>query len=198
MTEEIERLEYRCSAGTSHDESYRPWIKSGLPYDSDWEAQIDVRNISILDAVGQTSSVGIEIRSPHDSSDYVYAEMYASTRGGLPTANGFYGELGFNNGDSASVDTNDLNLTAGAVRIAFNGTSKVVTLAYDLPGGDYTWISYGSFGLSDSGGDNGNGNWGLSAGDVIPILVYGYSDNVEIPLARVWGDNFLVTDAVTP
>ena len=193
ITEQITRLEYRCSSPTSnYDGANRPWIKSNLPYDTDWEVQIDVRNISDPEISEQVSSYGLELVNPSDDNDYLYVEIYASTLGGLPARNGFYGEIGFDN-DSAWVDTGDVNLEAGAVRLTFDAASKVVTLFYDVPGGDYTWIEFGSFGIDGNGGDDGNGNWGLAASDEILLDVYGYSEQMTIPPAQVFGDNFAIT-----
>jgi hypothetical protein len=198
LSEEVTRVHYTCSEGGEYDEAYRPWIKSELPYDSDWETQIDLRNLSDPSAADQVSSYGLEVRSPNSDDDYLYAELYASFLGGPPLRNGFYGELGYDQGANfAAADTGDVSLTAGAVRIAFNAATKVITLSYDYPGGDYTWIDYGTFSIDGDGGADGNGDWGLSSGATMPLFIYGYSEQMDIRLQDgMYGDNFSVTGGV--
>jgi hypothetical protein len=141
LIEAATRLEYRCSSGTSFDEADRPWIKSELPYESDWEAQIDLRNLTTPAAGDQVSSFGIQIVSPDSPNDYVFAELIVSRLTGPSVSSSFYGELGFDFGDYAFVDTGNTNLTAGAVRIAFDAATKVITLFYDYPGAGYQWLA---------------------------------------------------------
>ena len=191
-------LEYRCSGGTSFDEAERPWIKSELPYDSDWEAQIDLHNLTTTASEDEVGSFGIQIVSPDSPNDYIFAELIASRLTGPSQSNSFYAELGFDFGDYAFVDTGNTNLTAGAVRLVFDAATKVVTLFYDYPGAGYQWLQYGSFGIAGSGGSDGNGDWGLSAGDRLSVSAYGYSAHMEIAPAELYGDNFSVTGAVLP
>jgi hypothetical protein len=200
LSEEADRVQSTCLSATDYDESYRPWIKSELPYESDWETQVDVRNLSDPTDADDVSSVGIEVRSPSTADDYLYAELYASSINGLPVRNGFYAELGFDQGnDYASADTGDLSLTSGAVRIAFAAATKVITVSWDYTGGTYDWTDYGTFSIDGSGGSDGNGNWGLSSGDRMSVLLYGYSANLKVLITdATYLDNFLMTGAVPP
>lgn len=194
LSETSQRLEYRCNNGTEYDEEYWPWIKSELPYDADWEAQIDLVNLTEPSAFDQVNSFGIEFVSPDNFDDYIFVEMYSSALQGPPARIGFYGEIGFN---FAFVDSGERPTTVGAVRLAFDAGTKVATLFYDDdPGDGYQWTAFGSFGIAGSGGADGNADWALSAGARMPLLVYGFSQNMRVEGGAMWGDNFSVTGAV--
>jgi hypothetical protein len=199
MTETSQRLEYRCNAGTSYDEVGRPWIRSVLPYDANWAIHIDVGNSTNPTGNTQVNSFGFELYNPSRIDDYLFVELYASSWDGPPARNGFYAELGFDEGDYRFVDTGDLGATRGAVRMTFDATAKVVTVHYDENSADgHQWTSFGSFGIAGAGGNNGNGNWGLSSGDSMAVYVYGFSRDMQIGPGQMWGDDFSITGAILP
>jgi outer membrane protein assembly factor BamB len=181
------RLEYTCPKGTASDEASRPWILTRVPYNSDWEMQIDVGNLTIPSADNQESSFGIIIFSPHSWNNYLYADLYATFNPGGAPHRGFYGKM-TNGNNSGSVDSGDLGVTHGAVRMVFDSGSKVVTVFYDTdPGDGYQWIPYGSILLSV---------WNLAENDQFPVYVYGYSEYMKITSGELYGDTFRETGAV--
>jgi hypothetical protein len=195
LTETGGRLQYSCLGVTADDDFIRQWILSAMPYNSDWEMQMDVANSTTLLTSAQ-NSFGIKIRSPFTSDNEVFAELYASRFGGSPQIKGFHGEL--ETGASVSMaDTSDLGVTAGAVRMTFTSSNKVITLYYDLNSSDgYQWVKFGSFGVAGAGGDDGNADWGMTGADTFPVFVYGFSDGMDVTNGQLTGDNFSVTGGV--
>jgi hypothetical protein len=145
------------------------------------------------------NSYGLRISNASNTGDEIDAEMYASHYGGPPLRTGFYGYLatgGFYVGD---VDTFDLAVNTGAVRVAYKASTKVVTLYYDTDTSNgYTWVSYGSFGIAGSGGSTSNTDWSMGPGDRFDIAVYGFSANMTVSTGTVYGDNFLTSGGVAP
>jgi len=195
LNETSQRLEYSCNSGTAQDEAGWPWIASALPFDSDWEVQIDLVNLTVPSGTDQVNSFGIGVVNALDFDDDLYAEMYASSLQGPPARNGFYAELLNNGGYAGDADSGGSgDITTGAVRIRFDSASKTVAVEYDIdPSDGYQWTLYGSFGLAGSGGSNGDANWGLSGSDVLYAYVYGYSARMKIDPGKMWGDNFLLS-----
>jgi len=199
LKEISQELQYTCSSGTAYDQSLRPWDASVLPFDADWEVQLDVANSTAPTNNDQVNSFGISVADPNNFGNEVYGELYVSHLGGPPTRNGFYAELLDDGSYVSESDTGDLAVTSGAVRLAFNANTKVISLFYDVdPSDGYSWTGYGSFGLAGSGGTSGNANWGLSNADRIVIAVYGYSANMTVQSGTMSGDNFRVSGTVAP
>lgn len=186
------RLQYSCPSGTGDDDFIRQWILSRMPYNSDWEMQMDVSN-NTSNPAGAQNSFGIKIRSPFTDDNEVFAELYASRFGGGSQVNGFHGELE-TGASTAVVDTGHLGASAGAVRMAFTSSNKVITLFYDLDvSNGYQWVQFGSFGVAGSGGADGNTDWGMTAVDTFPVFVYGFSSGMTVTNGQLAGDNFSVT-----
>lgn len=200
MNEVNSRLEYTCkSASVEWNEVIRPWMLTELPYDANWEMQIDITNNAQLTKNGQWANSGIGIFSPHTEEDVIFAGLYASTYKGLPGSKGFWGELDDSGNAVASIMEEVPGLTYGAIRLTFDGMTKIVTLWYDIdPGNGYQWIDYASYGIDGSGGVSGNVNWGLTDGDKIRPFVYGYSEITSITSGQLYGDNFQETGGVVP
>lgn len=200
LTETSGRLQFTVGTGTDSDYVSRPWTASLLPYDQDWEVQVDVTNLSVPNQDDEVNSYGISIFDWNTFSNEVFAELYASHFGGPPTRYGFYGEL-YDDGEFvAYVDTaegDDPDATVGAVRIVFVAATKVLRLFYDVdPDNGYAWIEYGSFSVDGGGGVDGNANWGLTNDDYFTVEVYGYSSQMTIGPNLVYGDDFEITGGV--
>ena len=199
LTETNQRLEYTCSTGTGDDEASRLWILTRFPYNADWEIQVDVVNLTSLSADNQYSSFGFVVFSPRSYYDKILAELYASRWGGPPQLNGFYANVETADDTIGWADTWGLGVTHGAIRIAFNSITKVITVFYDPDTSNgYQWVPYGSFGLVGTGGANGNTDWGLTDADLFLLYVYGYSERLTITSGELYGDNFLESGGVTP
>jgi len=192
-------LRYTCSSNTNYDQSVRAWAGSVFPYATDWEVQIDLANSTVGTANNHVNSFGITILDLENHDNEFFGELYVSRVGNPPSRSGFYAELQTEGEYVAYVDTGGNGVTAGALRIAFDGESKVVTLYYDANSiNGYQWLSYGSFGLAGSGGVDGNTDWGLDAAGRFVVTVYGYSSNMLITPGQMEGDNFKATGGVMP
>jgi len=194
-------LQYTVGTASALEYVSRPWIGSFMPYDEDWEVQIDIYNSTNPTNNDQVDSFGVSVFEEGDLSNEVFGELYASHLGGGSTRHGFYGAMYDNDEFVNEVDSNDIpGLNKGAVRITFDATTKVLTLYYDTdPTNGYVWTEYGAFGVAGSGGDEGsNGNWGMTAADRFSLAVYGYSEHMTVSAGTLYGDNFLVTGGVAP
>jgi len=197
LDETSQRLEYTCGSGTADDGEDWEWIATALPLDSNWEIQIDLVNLTVPSADNHVNSFGFGVYNPADVGDEVYAEMYASSLGGPPARNGFYGEMYNDDAYVGEADSGGSDVTTGAVHMLFDSSSKVIYAQYDTdPSNGYQWITFGTFGIAGFGGSNGNANWGLSDSDVLNVYVYGFSARMKIGAGKMWGDNFVVTGGV--
>jgi hypothetical protein len=199
LTETNQRLEYTVDTGTGDDEANRSWVLTRFPYNADWEIQIDVVNLTSLSADNQYSSFGFVVFSPRSWSDKILAELYASRWHGPPQTNGFYAYLETAWDYIGEADTWGLGVTHGALRMAFNSGTRVITVSYDPDiSNGYQWVQYGSFGLAGTGGANGNTDWGLADADLFLLYVYGYSEHMIITSGQLFGDNFVESGGVVP
>ena len=190
MIETSKRLEYTTTGkGTaSHDSVDRPWRAARFPYNADWTIQIDVTNTT---SSGPFSSFGIDIQSVRLPRNEIEVEL---AQGGEFWAE-FRSEKAISGlGWASSFGPN----LYGAICIAFNSTTKVFTVYYDIdPGDGYQWTAFGSFGVAGSGGTRGTTNWGLTDNDQFVAQVFGYSEKANrITSGQLYGDNFLETGAV--
>jgi hypothetical protein len=187
-----QRLEYIVASPTFEDQATRPWILGAGPYASSWEVRIDLANDTTPGGPTQNDSFGIDVTSSKDDTDYFYAELYVSSLQGPPRRSGFHAALG---ADDIPVgpgsDTGDLAVTRGAVRIVFDGATKVLTAYYDVdPADGYTWVPFASYGLAGGGGIDGNANFALSDADQFRIAVYGFSTFLGVTGGQMYGDDF--------
>lgn len=192
-------LQYTCGSSTNYDQSVRPWAASVFPSASDWDIRIDLANSTVGTELNHVDSLGITVLDMDDYTNEFFGELYVSSAGHLPSRSGFYGELYTNDQSVSWVDTGGNGVTAGALRIAFDGDTKVVTLHYDANSANgYQWQQYGSFGLAGSGGASGNTNWSLDNASRFVVTVYGYSSNMVITSGQMKLDNFHATGGIMP
>lgn len=184
-----QRLEYRVAIPDSAggDEAYRPLASSlAVPADHDWEATVDLHNAAVA-GNGKWASVGLALLSP-DESRNVFLELYAAD-----SARGFVTGLAAD-GEPVGTDgdTGNLGKTGGSARLAFNGTSKVVSAFYDADGSanGFQWVQLASYGLAGAGGSSGNDNWPLGSSDTLVLAVGGSSEGVTIAAGQAYLDNF--------
>ena len=195
-------LQYTCDPATSYDQAVRYWIGSVFPYATDWAVQIETINWTVGTENDHVNSYGLSISpiSPISNFEHeVYAELYVSHYGSPPSRSGFYGELLTDGEDVAEADTGGLGVQRGAVRIAFDGDTKVVTLFYDPDSTDgYLWTPFASYGLAGSGGVDANTDWGMTIRDRFAVGVYGFSANMVVTPSKIYGDDFHATGGVMP
>lgn len=199
MNEVNRRLEFTCrSASIDWNEVIHPWILTELPYDTNWDMQIDITNETNLTANDQWTNFGIGVISQYTEDNGIYAGLYASTYGGLPAERGFWSEMDTVI-DYYSAWTGDLGVKYGAIRLTFDSGTKVISAWYDIdPNTGYDWVEFASYGISGSGGSNGTANWGLVNGDKLWPFIYGYSEYIKISSGQLYGDNFQETGGVAP
>ena len=200
LTERNQRLEYTCSNPTFEDESLRPWVLTRFPYNADWELRVNVFNTVEAFLAEQVASAGFKILTTGSPSNSLFAELYSSSLGSLPSRTGFDTELETDHETVAVVDREGGNgVTNGAVRIAFTSASKVITIYYDTNISDgFQWVQQASFGLTGAGGADGNTQWGLNDTHQFAVFLYGYSLLIPVTSGRMHLDNFVAEGGVTP
>jgi len=193
LTETSQRLQYTVGSPTLEDVdySYRPWSLNQASYNSDWEVILDVHNGVTPTVVSQVTSMGIEVFNANNLEHSVYIELYASALDTLPLRRGFKTALSVTN-EVAFSDTLNLGVTDGAIRLAFNSQTKVIRAFYDADGSanGYAWTQFGSFGIGNSGGTNGNAQWKMSGSQSFQVAIYGYNSNIAVTSGQMYADNF--------
>src|SRR6185369_526124 len=122
----------------------------------------------------------------------IFVELYNSQLEFPVARKGFDAELETPGMEDVFTDTSDIVMNnAGAVRMAFDSVTKVVTVYWAT--NNHDWTEFGSFGLAGSGGTTGNADWGLAEGDQFRIYVYGYSTFMKVDAGEMYGDNFQTT-----
>lgn len=204
LFETSQHLEYRANSDlTNADECIRPWILNWPSNSTDWEVVVDVVNTAAPIVSNRVASFGIYAYNATDYGDYVYVELYASTRYYVPVRRGFMSGLAVNGvdlvEDSILGDSGSIDVTEGSVRLLFNSTSKVFNAFYDTDGNanGYTWRRFASFGISGSGGATTNANWEMVSNGGFQVALYGYSEGMVISNGQVYGDNFFAQTAST-
>lgn len=193
LTEKNHRFEYTCGQGTTLDVVQRPWILTRFPYNADWAIQMDTFNNTSPTDIFQKGSMGINLLSQM-GDDTLCAEFYSSAFGGLPAQFGFHTDVTTDSAPVTSVDTDDLGINHGAVRMEFNSTLKVITVLCDTNIGDgYQWVSYGSIGVAGALGADGNTDWGMTETNLFSAYVYGFSRGMTITEGQMFVDNFVET-----
>jgi len=184
-----QRLEY-TTTGTvtaSHDSVDRKWRLSRFPCNADWSVQIDVTNTT--SNPNRFSSFGIDVRSVRLPNRDIEVELAQSGEFWAEFSGGKF-ISGFDFSDAFGPNS------FGAVRIAFNSTTKVFTVYYDTdPSDGYQWTEFGSFGIAGAGGQNVR-NWGLNEADQFVVYAFGYSEKMSVTSGQLYGDNFLETGEV--
>jgi hypothetical protein len=201
LTQTNQHVEFTVQgAPTAFDQSVRPWKVSRAPYTSDWEVQVDTRNTLILaGTTNQQVVAGLSIDDARGiASNEIIAVQVSGTAFSPQPYVGFMGRLGA--ADTGTfVSALNLPVTNGAIRIAFNSASKVLTLYYDAePTNGYTWTQFGSFGINGLGGADANMSWGLTETNDMIVSIYGYAIDTAVTNDEVALDNFQATGLVAP
>ncbi|MEK7952952.1 hypothetical protein [Luteolibacter soli] len=192
------RLNYKCASGTLEDQVDRPWIRTRLPYNSDWDMQIDLYNTTSPVSPFQVNSMGITLESPLSSDTTLYHEFYNSALGAPPARTGFSAQMDVAGTHVGGGDSGGPQGNSGAVRLHWNASSQTVTAYYDIdPSDGYQWISLGSFGLGAAGGGTlANGDWGMASTDQFFFSIYGYSSAMSVAVGQMEFNNFSETGGV--
>jgi hypothetical protein len=200
LSETHTRLEYTTDATAHPATSSREWVGLTPTYDTSWVVQSSLWNYSNVDGFDLTS-FGIEIGDDRDDGDLVFAEMYATgDESPSGSVKGFYFE-GFEE-DVSSVfdDSLDLAVTSGAIRIAHDAQTRLLTISYATSAESGTepesWMTLGSFGIDGSEGTSGATDWEMAEDDSFYVLVYGYSDGLDVISGELHGDDFKITTSV--
>jgi hypothetical protein len=188
------QLGYSCSSGTLQDQVDRPWVRTGFPYNANWEMQIETFNGSFTSGLLQVNSMGITILSPLSGSNFVYHEIYNSFGNVGANARMYVNDVSVGGNDSSS-----LGINFAALRLRWDSVTKVLTCDYDTnPTDGFQWIELASFGLAGSGGASADADWGMADSDQFFMSIYGYSAFMPVPAGQMTFDNFSETGGVTP
>ena len=201
LTEKNQRLEFTCSNPISDGDTWRPWTLERFPVGSNWTIQVDTYNDTAPSLSGQVTSGGFTIFHPTNVNSELYLELYAAPFG-APVNKGFDANLITEDVTVGNADTGQLAGTepvSGAVRMVYDGTSKVATTYYDADTTDgYQWTQLASFGLAGAGGTTTNTDWGLTDGQQFTVYVYGYSAGMTVASGNLYLDNFTETGGALP
>jgi len=198
LSEVNQRLELTVSAPTAKDQVVRPWAFAVGPYDASWELRLDVYDDTSPAENDEVSSVGIDVLSTRDTDDEFFAEIYASHLFNPPLRRGFHAEL-LNDGATVGPgsDSTGIGVTSGAVRIAFDAATKVLTAYYDVdPANGYTWVQLASYGVAGAGGADGNADFGMTDANRFLVSVYAFSASMTVSSGQMWADDFVTTGLV--
>jgi len=192
------RLEFAVAAPTADDHVARPWIAEDAPVDANWEVRIDLANTSLPLEADEVSSFGINVVSGLDGEDDFFAEMYVSRLTGGDARRGFFAEMRADGVALPFADSGGIDGREGAVRIAFDAGTQVLSAYYDAdPSDGHTWTPFASFGTAGAGGSDGNADFGLGSGDHFRIEVFGYAASLVVASGQMSGDDF-VTEGLVP
>lgn len=190
-------LRYTCGTGTDDDYSEWPATSIRLPYNADWDMQLDCHNTSAPVSPLQVNSMGITLESPLADETDVYVEFYNSALGAGASRTGFNADMQINDVPLGGGDSGGPQGNNGAIRFHWTAATEVLTAYYDLDlSNGYQWIELSTFGLGAGGGGATNGNWGMAATDQFFFSLYGYSSFMSVPAGQMTVDNFSETGGV--
>jgi len=192
------RLAFTVASPTADDYVTRPWIAEDAPVDASWEVRIDLANTSLPLGSDEVSSFGINVVSGRDDEDDFFAEMYVSRLTGGEARRGFFAEMRADGVALPFADSGGIAGREGAVRIAFDAGTQVLSAYYDAdPSDGRTWTPFASFGTAGAGGTHGNADFGLGSGDHFRIELFGYAASLVVESGQMTGDDF-VTEGLVP
>jgi hypothetical protein len=195
LTETNQRLEFTCNNAASEGDTLRPWILERFPVNANWAVQVDTANSTVPALFGQVNSGGFRLSHPTNADSEIYLELYAVAGG-----KGFVGNLKTDDVEVGNADTTTLVgdvAVMAAVRMEYDGLSRVATCFYDLDATDgYQWTEFASYGLAGAGGTTANTDWNLSSTQQFSVYVYGYSAGMTVSSGQLYLDNFVETGGV--
>jgi hypothetical protein len=198
LNETSQRLQYTVIGGTGFDLARRAWIASELPFSGDWIVQLDVSNQTSPTQNDEICAPGVSVFRKGNSNHEMFHELYASHLNHAPARYGFNSGLYEDGDEKGNIDTEDLGISSGTVRVEFDAASKVMSLYYDATIGDeQAWLPLARYGIDGSGGD-ASADWGMDEGDRFVLGVYGFSMNMSISPGQMSSDNFAIDGAVAP
>ncbi len=199
LTEQNTHLEFTCNNPLSNDDTLRPWIAERFPVNADWIIQVDTFN-STAPVVDSVTAAGVALLPPSPENSELNLELYMTAFGPFTVFKGFDADLETSGVKVGSEDTGGLagaEAVNGAIRIEYNGATKVATFLYDLDITDgYQWTELASYGIAGSGGTTTNTDWGLSDTDQLSLYVWGFSEGTTVSSGQVYLDNFSETGGV--
>lgn len=183
LTETNTRLEFTT---TGIEESFvrRPWILNLGSYTENWEIQIDT-TVTTVAGFGRAMGFTMEVQKV-GASDLRMGIGHESAQ----TSWDYYSFFLNSSGTQGSATTPAA--TAGALRITFDATAKILSSFYDGdgPGNGYLWTQLASFGIAGSGGQTGTADWGMTSGDQFQVMVEGSALSRSVSSGLVYADNF--------
>jgi hypothetical protein len=201
LTEQNQRLEFTCANPLSDLDTWRPWKLERFPVSSNWTVQVDTYNNTAPSLFSQVTSGGFTLFHPTNANSELYVELYAAPFG-APVNKGFDANLETDDANVGSADTGFLagnTPVMGAIRMVYDGASKVATSFYDADTSDgYQWTELASYGLAGAGGTTANTDWSLSDGQQFTLYVYGYSAGMIVSSGELYLDNFTETGGAPP
>lgn len=171
-------------AGKPTDDDYSILtLKKNRPgYNESWEVTLDVTNtMSDESSVG----VGVQVFNAEDPTDVVSLEFAGKI--------GFFGVFITDDEDDSDQDIEkNPGVTKGSLKISFDKTSKLITLAFDKDGSanGFVWKKLATFSPTGTGG-NRRGNWNMNpTTGSFGIEIFAYGEKSKVASGKVTLDNF--------
>ncbi|MES2598875.1 MAG: putative Ig domain-containing protein [Verrucomicrobiota bacterium] len=220
LAETAKRLNYTATVVKYFDEgqlylegqgeSYLELQSNHPHYAEDWEAVVDVGNLtSGVSSLDWEAGVALEVYG--GEGNRIFVEM--NTLNELVELNDelmayqvsrkFIGGLMTDGADNPNLDA---KLTAigthktGVLRISFSAVTKIVTLQVDRsgPANGLQWETLATYGIAGTGGSRTT-DWDMQDTDTFSIRLTGLSWSLEVSSGQVYLDNFKLTrSGVTP
>ncbi|NDV61245.1 hypothetical protein G0Q06_02135 [Puniceicoccales bacterium CK1056] len=193
LTETNGRLEFTNSDFIGEVEVSRP-SQLALPVDSGWIVTVEVANFVVTAFNPQIASLGIAVFPAGDQVREVWIELYSSWTAGGDAVWGYNTQLvkasdpdGYYGADSG----NQIPVSEGQLRLIYDSATRIITAEF-WPNGEPGWIELATFGVSGSGGNEGNSNWGLGAADTFDLTLWGYADAKSVSAGSIYFESFSV------
>jgi len=192
LTQTNGRLAYTTvGAATTFDLASLPWKSNFGSYTQDWDVQVDV-NLPILALNANQQVIFGLVVCPGKNAGTILTDRFFVSLDQHSNEHFFLTSLATNN-SSTEVATHATASTNGAVRIAFDASSKVLSAFYDENGPvcGYSWTPLGATNVPAS--------WNMSATSVFGVQLFGISFSLPVASSNsVFGDNFCASSGATP
>jgi hypothetical protein len=192
LTQTNGRLEYTTKGvPTTFDLAALSWKLNFGSFTQSWEVQVDVNVPALPLDANQQVMFGL-LACPGTNAATVLTDRFLLSLDQHSNERFFLLSL-TTNGSSIEVATKATTSTNGAVRIAFDASSKVLSAFYNTngPACAYPWRPLGEMNVPAS--------WNMTGASVFGVRLFGFSQSLAVSSSNgVFGDNFCASSGATP
>jgi len=176
----------------------RPWIASFMPYNAVWEVQVDIANLAVSPySSAQRSSLGLAVYQSDDHGNTIRYELYSDFH--QVPYRGFHVDIREDGYPHVAADDEIPDLSAGALRVAFDSTLQLLNLSYDEDTSDgYAWVPFVSISVGTGPSADKNVDWEMTDTDTFSLSLYGSSSSETVASGELRADNFLTIGGFAP